>query len=95
MRRDGRVDANQSDIDRALRAVGASVQPLSSVGGGCPDRLVGFRGVNYLLEIKDGSKPPSKRKLTPDQVVWHGTWQGQKAVVKSVDEALQAIGATK
>lgn len=92
MRRAAKVDANQSEIVAALRAVGASVQPLHAVGGGCTDLAVGFRGVNYMIEVKDGDKPPSARKLTPDQVTWHEAWRGQVCVVKSVEEALEAIG---
>lgn len=92
VRRAAKVDANQSDIVKALRAVGATVQVLSDVGKGCPDLLVGRAGKNYLLEIKDGDKFKSKRKLTPDQVEWHQEWCGQVAVVECVDDALVAVG---
>lgn len=92
VRRAAKVDANQSDIVKALRAVGATVQVLSDVGKGCPDLLVGRAGKNYLLEIKDGDKAKSKRKLTPDQVEWHQEWCGQVAVVECVDDALVAVG---
>lgn len=67
MRRAARVDANQAAIAEALRSCGATVQLIHTVGKGCPDLLVGFGGINLLLEVKDGSKPPSKRKLTPDE----------------------------
>lgn len=87
-----RIDANQPDIVQALRTMGASVQSLASVGKGCPDLLVGFLGANYAIEIKDESKPPSKRVLTPDQVVWHYGWRGQVAIVKSIDEAFEVCG---
>ncbi len=92
MRRAARTDANQTEIVTGLRGVGATVEPLHAVGGGCPDLLVGFRGVNYLIEVKDGNKPPSKRTLTPDQVEWHGGWKGQVAVANNLDEALAIIG---
>lgn len=92
MRRAAKVDANQSDIVKALRAVGATVQVLSDVGKGCPDLLVGRAGKNYLLEIKDGDKFKSKRKLTPDQIEWHQEWCGQVAVVECVDDALVVVG---
>lgn len=68
------------------------MQVLSAVGHGCPDLLVGFRGVNYLLEIKDGGKPPGDRKLTGDERTWHSTWGGRCAVVTDVDGALAAVG---
>ncbi len=85
-------DANQAAIVKALRKVGASVCILSAVGQGCPDLLVGHGGANYLLEIKDGSLPPSARKLTPDQEAWHAVWLGEVEVVKDIPEALAAIG---
>jgi hypothetical protein len=91
MRRAAKVDANQADIVAALRKIGASVQTLHSVGQGCPDILVGWRGMNTILEIKDGKKPPSARKLTEDQVIWHETWRGQVAVVETVEQAIIAV----
>lgn len=93
MRRAAKIDANQGEIIRALRAVGATVQPLHTIGRGCPDLLVGYRSDNALLELKDGRKPPSARKLTPDEADWIGQWRGTVYVVTSVDEALRAIGA--
>lgn len=85
------VDANQSKIVKGLRAVGASILHLHAVGKGCPDILVGFRGENFLMEIKDGDKTPSKRKLNKGQVDWHRAWRGQVVVVNDYDEALAVI----
>ena len=92
MRRAAKVDDNQGEIVAALRAAGCSVTSLASVGRGCPDLVVGRAGVTYLLEVKDGSKPPSKRRLTPDEKAWHGAWRGQVAVVESVQDAFKAVG---
>lgn len=91
MRRAARVDDNQAAIVSALRLMGCSVQHLHSVGEGTPDLLVGFRAKNLLLECKDGAKPPSKQKLTPQQVEWHRDWRGQVAVVRSENEAIEAV----
>lgn len=91
MRRAARTDANQEAITEALRKIGASVQLLHSQGAGCPDLLVGWRGMNTLLEIKDGSKPPSARKLTEDQVKWHAEWRGQVTVVENIEQAIAAV----
>lgn len=90
--RAARIDANQPEIVEALREAGCSVQLLHMVGKGCPDLLVGWQGLNVLVEVKDGSKPPSARKLTPDQEIWHDNWRGQVTVVCSVHEALTAVG---
>ena len=91
MRRIAKTDANQPDIFSALRGVGASVCLLSQVGSGVPDLLVGFRGINLLMEVKDGNKPPSSRKLTKDQEDWHSEWRGQVVVVTTVEEAVSAL----
>ncbi len=88
------VDRNQSEIVLMLQKVGCTVQLLHRVGQGCPDLLVGYRGVNYAYEVKDGLLPPSKRKLTPAEAAWHETWRGQVVTVCNVREALAALGIT-
>ena len=93
MRRAAKVDANQSEIVDALRKAGCSVQCLHMIGKGCPDLLVGRAGRNHVLEVKDGSKPLSARKLTPDELEWHVFWRGQVAVVCSAGEALRVVMA--
>jgi hypothetical protein len=91
MFRAARVDSNQSEVTKALRKIGASVQLLHSVGKGCPDMLVGYKGNNYLLEIKDGEKRESARKLTAEQTIWHFDWKGQVAIVTSPENAIDTI----
>ena len=78
-------------VVNALRQIGASVQSLAATGKGCPDLLVGYHGINYLMEVKDGNKVFSKQKLTIDQAHWHSVWRGSVHIVKSVDEALKIL----
>jgi hypothetical protein len=87
-----KVDANHCQVVSALRAAGASVQSLASVGKGVPDLLVSFNGVNLLMEVKDGNKPKSAQKLTEDQIKWHGAWQGPVCIVDGPEAALRMIG---
>ena len=91
MRTAAKVDSNQREIVSALRQIGASVQILSMVGKGCPDILVGFRRNNFLFEIKDSNKPPSKRKLTPDERQWHDDWRGQVTTISTVDQVIALV----
>lgn len=94
MRRAAKVDRNQAEIVDALKKAGATVQHLHSVGAGCPDLLVGYRGRNFLIEVKDFRLIPSKKALTAAQVEFHGGWKGQVAKVEDVGAALAVIGAT-
>lgn len=86
--RQGKQDANQPEIVKALRRCGAHVVDLHAIGGGCPDLLVGFRGVNYLIEIKT-----LVGKVRTGQADFQATWPGGRVViVRSIVEALVAIG---
>lgn len=88
MRRAPKVDANHSAIRDVLRKAGASVQSLAECGFGCPDLLVGYRGRNLLMEVKDPANSPSQRKLNDKQRFWHAAWTGQVCVVETSEEAL-------
>jgi hypothetical protein len=92
MRRAAAVDRNQPEIVKALRNAGVTVQPLHTIGKGCPDLLCAWRNRNVLLEIKDGEKPPSARRLTTDQVQWHAGWGSDVFVVETIEQALAAVG---
>jgi hypothetical protein len=92
VRRVARVDENQAEIVKAYTDIGASVTELHRHGEGVPDLLVGWRGVNYLVEVKNPKQDLSHRALTPAQKTWHAHWRGQKAVVFTVYQALALIG---
>jgi hypothetical protein len=81
-----RSDANQAAIVDALRAVGATVDVI----GEPVDLLCGYRGKNYLMEVK----PSEKSRLQPSQVEFFQRWRGAVVKVTSVGEALAAIGIT-
>ncbi len=95
-RRAARTDANQTAVVSALRAAGAFVRSLASVGDGMPDLIVGFRETTLLMEVKDGHKSPSARKLTPEQVKFHAEWTGGPlAVVDGPEAALRVLGVIR
>jgi hypothetical protein len=81
-----RVDSNQPEIVAAFRALGYSVHHTHMVGDGFVDIVVGKQGQDALVEIKDGSKPPSQRRLTPDEARFHATWKGRVVVVETTDD---------
>lgn len=92
MRRAARIDDNHTEVVAALRHFGATVQSLAAVGKGVPDLLVSFHGRTLLLEVKDGKKPPSERRLTPGEERWIQAWDGEVHVVNSAEEALAVLG---
>ncbi|MCE9565825.1 MAG: hypothetical protein K8U57_27690 [Planctomycetes bacterium] len=91
MRRAASVDENQSEIVDLFRKMGASVEPTHSMGCGFPDLLVGILGFNWLVEVKNGKKRPSERRLTPDQAEWHEAWNGHVIVIETVEQAIAFI----
>lgn len=81
-----RTDANQREIVAALRAVGAEVISLHTVGRGVPDLLVLHRGRVWLLECKS-----VHGRVEPAQRVFMTRWQGHAHIVHSPEEALQLV----
>jgi len=93
MRRAARIDANQNNIVKALRAAGASVRVITQ-GDGIPDLLLGYNGHTLLMELKDGDKPPSARKLTEAEQKFFDEWKGGNlSIVNSVEEALAILAS--
>jgi hypothetical protein len=86
-----RVDQNQSKIVERFRGLGAKVAITSSLGNGFPDACVGLPWLRkvFLVEIKDGKKPPSARKLTEDEQKFFDEWEGCVHVVNNEEEATE------
>lgn len=87
-----RVDDNQKKIVEQLRKLNISVQHLHTIGQGCPDLLLGFRNRNFLVELKDESKPASAKKLTDDEQEFFNEWNGQVSKCESLEEILKVVG---
>lgn len=91
MRYANRIDANQNKIVDALRKAGAVVRIISQ-GDGIPDLLVGYMGYTILMEVKDGDKVPSARKLTEAEQKFFDDWHGgMLVIVNSVEEAIETL----
>jgi hypothetical protein len=71
MRRAARQDSNHGAVLAALRQAQWFVLDTSSVGDGFFDAIVAKRGRMLFVEIKDGAKPPSRQRLTDDEVKVH------------------------
>lgn len=87
MRRKARVDDNHAEIVARFRSwPGVSVADTSRLGSGFPDLVVGLAGLSLLVEVKDGSKSPSRRRLTKEENEFHVMWTGQINIVETVDD---------
>jgi hypothetical protein len=90
-----KADSNQSALVKQMRRIpGLTVFHTHTVGNGFVDVVCGFRGKNYLFEIKDPGKPPSQRKLTADEQKFHDEWTGQIAVIETIDDVLKIFALT-
>lgn len=91
MRRAHRLDSNHAELVMAFEKLGCSVLSLAGLGSGAPDICVGFSGLQIMCELKDGSKPPSARKLTPDEERFRMNWKGGYRLVKDFDDVEETV----
>ncbi len=97
-----RIDSNQPDIVNGLRERGISVIVINGaidiIAGGwvkvwAGDSLWSESRRNFLIEIKDGAKSLSKRRLTKDESKLHKMWMGEPIVtINSLVEGLALFG---
>lgn len=80
----GRRDDSESAIAGALLKAGCDVEYAHRKPY---DLLVGRAGQTFLLEVKG-----ALRGLTDSQVEFQKSWRGHYAIVRSVGEALKAVG---
>lgn len=81
-----RRDANHGPLAKLAERIGATHLDLSQLGDDAPDALIGFRGVNYLIEFKSGRK-----RLKPGQERFQRTWRGQVHTIRTGDEFLALL----
>jgi hypothetical protein len=86
-----RVDANQGDISKAFRDMGCQVLVI----GDPVDLLVNISGQNWMVEVKDGSKPKSAQKKTPKQERFFSEWGGAKALVSDVAGVITLVNGVR
>jgi len=77
-----RTDANHTAVAEAFEKAGFSVDKTN----GLWDLTVGYGGITILVEVKDGSKPPSKQKLTDREKKFHGSWTGGIRLITKVED---------
>jgi hypothetical protein len=83
-------DGNERPIIEALKRIHATVLQLDKP---C-DLLVGYRGRNFLLEVKLPAGPrggTSHSELNDDEMEFRATWKGQYEVVRSPEDAIEIV----
>ncbi len=91
-RRAARIDGNQNAVVEKLRRLGITVAITSALGDGFPDLVVGWRGRNVLIELKDPAQPESKRKLTEDEKKFRDNWRGEVYTALNAGDVLHILG---
>lgn len=90
MRRAARKDANHNAVASEFERLGCSFIDLSGTPCGF-DGAAGYGGLSIMVEIKDGEKPPSARKLTPNEEKVHARWTGGKRLVMNMDDVAATV----
>jgi hypothetical protein len=86
-RRAARTDDNQPEVVKEFRRLGWCVLIISQLKN-CCDIMVSKGGVTIAIEIKDGSKPPSARKLSAGEQEFKDSWLGRWELVESIDDVI-------
>jgi len=85
-KRFAKVDINQPEIVKKLREYGCTVQHSHELRGFI-DIVVGFKGRNYLFEIKVSTK----NKLTEKEKEFFSIWTGQVDIIYCAEDAIKII----
>lgn len=104
MRSAAKVDNSQRELVPYILAHGATFQSLATVGGGCPDGIVGFMSVTDVCEFKSG--PEKKPRAFKDgrrrkgssteaaQAAWHAQWKGSpRWVLRTRDDVVAMLNS--
>ncbi len=94
MRRAARKDGNHAALRDLWTRMGGSWLDLVPIEKGTPDALLGFRGADQLVEVKDPEGSKTARTLRPQQVDWHRQWRGRPVVKLETARDLEALAAS-
>jgi hypothetical protein len=90
LRRARRADDNRAALCEGWLKLGGSWLDLVPELGGEPDALVGWRGQDRLIEIKNPLGKPSERRPRAKQLEWHRAWRGRRpAVVETLADIVR------
>lgn len=84
-------DDNHNEIVQVFREVGARILETYMVADTGCDFIALLNQRVFVVEVKDGSKPPSSRKLTLNEICAREYWAENFHVIESVDDAIKVI----
>lgn len=93
MRRAAKVDDNHQEIIKEFKRLGWSVFNVSQLKN-CCDLVVAKELYTVAVEVKDGLKPPSARKLSVGEIKFRDNWNGAYMVVLSKED-VQLLDSTR
>lgn len=92
LRYGAKKDANHYEVVDALRAAGCLVEDMGHVGCGFPDLMCAYRGVIFLVEIKNPKSKYGRHGLNKRQKEWHAQWAGFPiSIVDGAEAALRHL----
>jgi hypothetical protein len=83
-----KVDENQPYIVERLRKIGATVLHIHTIKNAA-DILVGYRGRNFLFEIK----ATEKDNLTKGEEEFQRNWVGQVSTITCIEQAIEIMSS--
>lgn len=89
------VDRNQSQLDKMAKQIGALAIDTTGDASIGFDRLYVWHGKTFIVEVKDGNRVPSQRKLTKQETKRKQEVEARGVhyhVVNNVVELLQMFG---
>lgn len=87
MRR-GKPDGNARELDCVLAGYGAKYLKLDALGDDAPDRLIGYWGVDQLVEYKN---PEGRDTVSNGQAEFYRNWRGRPVQVVRTAAELEAV----
>ena len=92
-RRDASPDKNQAMLVAYLSQHGVTVETrLADCGGGVPDLLLGYCGVDRLAEVKNPERRGKQRNLRQSQQAWADRWAGSTPyLLRTTDDCDSAM----
>lgn len=81
-----RKDNNHNDITKTLSKMKISHKDTHMIGNGFPDLIIGFMGVNFLVEIKTNNGT-----LTDKEEDFFEFWEGDVILARNVVDVFNGI----